>query len=446
MDRKRIITAILYLTLFLTLCFPKAGTKLGALPLYASVILPYCVLLPLLAAAFAKRVKLRSDELTLAILYAAMFSLLVINYLFTGFSMFPSNLGVIAPLSYSLSLVGMIFIFTFHYYPIRETAFKRILLSSIAIIVLYGIIQKLFGETRTIIPGLTFNYSEALAVLNAPSHFWGKHNLSPRLDLLKLSSTYQNGIVFGVSFIMISWFAFHYILKIRKPFSIPVFFLSLGLYTAICFLTYSGSIYVGCLLSLVFYYVYALRRILLSGHLNRRLLIGLMTAVPAVLIVLSLTLLSVLPGLQGIRDAINKLLLRRDLLGNERIGMFTDYIRYLVDNRLWFQFLFGSLFDAGRAGGAYEITLAAVFANSGILFTGFFVYTVFRLLRKLKLEIYNIGLFTYLAVSFIDGAYWLPPTAVVFWTLASASLYLMNGASQNRRIAAAQNQSARAET
>jgi hypothetical protein len=413
------LACLLAAFLFLNMAFPKAGTKIGNFPIYLSVIVSYLAVLPVLLARTTRKWNEKTEISIYLYLLAVVLTLAadLLFFLITGNLAKP---GTDFLLAYYLSLGSILFVLVFSYYTPEQARLKEAVILSFAIITLYGFIQKLFGDVRVIVPGLTMNYSDFVHLPN----WWDKSNYVVALHYIKLSSTYQNGNLFGVNYILISWFALYFLDRAKTPLRRAAFYLSLAAYSVICLLTFSGTVFIGLFMTLLLYYVYRLAQTWRGQEKNRLPKLMAAIVVPVLVLAAAVLALNLVPQLSYIKDALFNRLLNRDFIGNERIKYFLPYLQYLWDNKLVFQFLFGSILDAKRLGGSYEITLAAVFFNSGILFAGIFAYAVYRIARKWKFEIFSIGLFTYLLLSFIDGAFWLPPTPVVFFTLAGAGIYL----------------------
>lgn len=72
-----------------------------------------------------------------------------------------------------------------------------IIVSTIAVC-FYGLLQKFFGHYRVMIPGITISYADSLIpnVFSFKSNSWG--------SLLKITSTFQNGNIFGTFLTMVT--------------------------------------------------------------------------------------------------------------------------------------------------------------------------------------------------------------------------------------------------
>ncbi len=437
------VELIILLFLFFNFALPKAGTKIEGFPLYISLFLSFFIILPLILFHYIKIIKNKEEKISL-IYSAILIIILFIEILFYKPDSIDANLIINYYLPFIVSLISIFFIFLAKYYPLKSNQFRNVIIVSFAIISIYGIVQKVFGDFKTIIPGITFNYSEAVTI---DLSMLDKNNIVDTLQYYKLSSTYQNGNLFGVNYIMISWFAFYFLksnfqksnLQSYKSFRMHIFFyISMITYICVCLLTGSATVYIGMFTSLVLLYFNSTYEISFSAGKKRSNQLLLLIIIPSIIIAGLIIVLNFFPEL---RDLINQRLLKRNLLANDRIKYLLLYLHYLWDNKLIFQFLFGTLFDAKRVGFAYEITLASVFLNFGLIFTVFFVYYIFNFIKKLKLTVYNIGIFSYILVSFLDGGFWLPPTPISFFTLLGFSYYLMPDIDRGQPEIFAKNQS-----
>ncbi len=201
-----------------------------------------------------------------------------------------------------------------------------------------------------------------------------------------------------------------------------LYYLSLILYSIICLLTASGTVIIGMFFSLFLLYCLNLRDIYVSKDAKKVRKLILYIAAPIIVILCFIIFINIVPFFKGL---LNERLLNRNLINNERIVFISNYLNYLWSEKSLFKFLFGSFFQNPINTSGYEITIAHIFINSGILFALFFIFYMITFIKKLKFSIYNIGIFSYLAASFIDGGFWLPPTPFSFFILLGFSLYLL---------------------
>ena len=176
-----------------------------------------------------------------------------------------------------------------------------------------------------------------------------------------------------------------------------------------------------CLLGTLFYLVLLSIRLLRDKHfsINKMIIVFLVLCLGAGVIY------------KVVSSRLNTNLLAR-LLGSMNIDVFlsgsgrTDnalrYFKWSIDN-LWSVFVGG--IGASYEGGGYEMTYVAIFVFGGLIGLALFLYPIIRVQKK-AINTYRVtgnnmalgvfeGLSVYLLTAFIEGAFWLPPTAINFW-------------------------------
>jgi hypothetical protein len=178
----------------------------------------------------------------------------------------------------------------------------------------------------------------------------------------------------------------------------------------------------GLFASLILFFILTIIEIKNSETNKKGLKIAALVAAPVFLLLAAILAFS---DIKIFHAMIESKLIGRNLLANERIWFFMNYLQYIAGQNGLFHFLFGCFFTNPQNTGGYEITVLYILANSGIIFTLIFVCFIFLFVKRLKFSIFNIGIFSYLAVSFIDGGFWLNPTSFSFFTLLGVSLYIL---------------------
>lgn len=183
--------------LFVTIVFPKAGDKVAGIPLtFANLF--FGVLL-LWAVPVMLKAKLTIFEKGY-LFY--MLAVLVIPWLIFAGS--PGTFAkIVLPLFVPMAVYYWVNPLTRTFID-RDRAYQVIKLIAIAniTIILYGLAQKIFGHYQTMIPGLTMSYTDA----KTPEIFYLKKNLVLIGDAgwYKVTSTYQNGNLFGAALVMLT--------------------------------------------------------------------------------------------------------------------------------------------------------------------------------------------------------------------------------------------------
>ncbi|MGA2141001.1 MAG: hypothetical protein ABSG94_01135 [Brevinematales bacterium] len=407
--------------MFMNFVLPKAGTKIDNIPVYISVLLSILVFIPFTFCLTVRHFRER-DERSALVYYASFLLFFLLGLIIQGHFAFTANVFY-SYFPYFIALSSVFLIFTAKYIEIKPSQIKFLILCSFYLLTIYGLIQKIFGDFNTLIPGITYNYSDAIKLNpHAGLEVWGKSNYVIPLHYLKLSSTYQNGNLFGVNYIMISWFAFYFLRSLRGLSGRLLYYSSILLYIVICFLTASETVYMGLFASLILFFILTIIEIKNSETNKKGLKIAALAAAPVFLLLAAVLAFS---DIKIFHAMIESKLIGRNLLANERIWFFMNYMQYIAGQNGLFHFLFGCFFTNPQNTGGYEITFLYILANSGIIFTLIFVCFIFLFVKRLKFSIFNIGIFSYLAVSFIDGGFWLNPTAFSFFTLLGVSLYIL---------------------
>ncbi len=415
-------TVITILYLFFNLALPKAGTKIGYLPLYVSLIITLCVVFPVILHNFIKYFRAKQERVLAVYLFSFIFVWII------DFTVYPKpanfNYIITDQLPFFFGIISAFFFLFPKYIPVKLKLFRNIILVCFFLVTIYGFIQKIFGDIRTLIPGITYNYAETIRFKdNNSPNIWAKHNYIESNGWLKLASTYQNGNLFGVNYLMMAWFALYFLSLNKKILSRILFYLSFAAFLAICIMTASSTVYIGLLFSLLLYYIYLIIQIYKSDEKRKALKIFFFISIPVILVI---GLFIIMNSSRNMQILLNQKLLQRNFLGDNRVTIFYSYCRYLWENKLIYKFLFGSYFITPSGMGAYEIVPANIFVNFGILFTGVFVFFIWYIMKNLKFTIYNIGLFTYILASFMDGGFWLPPTPFNFFSLIGFSYFVLS--------------------
>lgn len=383
--------------LLFSFVFPKAGTKLnGIIPLYISTIMAI-LYFPFLLIQVLKRFKKPMEIGYILILISLLMSILV-NIIRGDFSFTAIDF------SFIVSIFFLIYYFFVDYSKINIFLILNIIKYGVIFLIIYSILQKVFGEYNVVLPGLTADYYDA----SIPDFLAKKDNMIWGLNYLKLVGTYQNGNLFGANFILLFWF-FFYQLKSKITKNISLIF-----YILISFATASTTIIMGCIVSLILLLVINRDRISFQ-----QLIIFFMFFIISVIL-----FLYIYYSYELIFNLINDRFLERDYSsGGGRIVPLFNYLYYLYHNQDILSIFFGSIF-LDTKGGAYEMLFPAIFFKFGLF--GLITVIIFLILvyKRIKLRVYSIGLYSYLFYSLSDGAFWLPPTSINYAILLGLAAYL----------------------
>ena len=184
--------------LALSFIIPRAGTKISGIPVTAASVL-FGFLLIWWAARMMRQHRLPTtslENLYVVYLLVAMPLVWLINLRGEWFGAFSLVIPEFVP-----------FAIYFWMFPLTRTLvdqeekvgqlIKLVLVSTI-LICLYGLAQKFWGHYNTMMPGITISYTDSLIpnVYATKSNSWG--------PLLKITSTFQNGNIFGTFLTMVT--------------------------------------------------------------------------------------------------------------------------------------------------------------------------------------------------------------------------------------------------
>lgn len=379
--------------LFITFALPKAGAKLGGFPLYVSLISSLYFMVSGLLYVF----KIKKEFFFILLPVFLVLVMFLFNQLsFTGNEYYGGGyLGSTSVIAYITSF----FSFLCYYGALKiknPEKWKSNLLFIFYILVTYAIAQKVFGDYKVTIPGVTANYQDAMT----PDFLAGKNNMIWGIGYLKATSTYQNGNLFGANLLLIGFAVISNYIVDRKRTVIPI-----SLLCIVVLLTASVSIYLGLIAGLLWMFFKSKNR---SGRSVIIFMFGVL--------ILSIILFSLFITDNVFSEIIRERLFNRDLSqGSGRIEKINEYLE-VVSNNFWV-LINGMLFYDRKFDEIYEVLPAAVLQIFGLPMLIF--YMVF-LIAKLKLIFrspYILPFVAYFTASLSDGAYWLPPTATNLFIL-----------------------------
>lgn len=283
------------------------------------------------------------------------------------------------------------------------------------VVMIYAIIQFIFGIGKTALPGITVNYTD---YIRAPNSWW-LEKANGFSDGSKIFSTYQNGNIFGLTLLLLFPISYRSDSKYNR--------LKLFLFIVCCFLSGSRSAIIGCILYLII--VVARKRKIT----RKTFVLGLAFIAAAIPVFVKIMTMERNSGLLG--RIGNSLDWNVFMGGSGRTASVLAYFSWLFKKFRPFAFLFGA-YGSDYSGGAYEMTYICVFVLGGIIGLLLFVYPVFNIVLKIKRKLLTNddeklrgvyeGIILYFLIAFIEGAYWLPPTALNVWSVISLAQVMMN--------------------
>lgn len=400
------ISRLLIIAIIIDIMIPKAGIKVSGVPITLGSLL----FIFLIAQMFFKM--LRTGKI---IIYNP--GEIIISFIYWSFILLG---GMILSSDYStsrssllidyISLAGFSFIYLLLQIKIIDRVQIEFIVKKIEIciiiVLLYAILQYIFGIRATAIPGITVNYSDYIA--NPNSWWWGKANRVGNITT-KIVSTYQNGNVLGANILMI----FPVILD-RPRKQIWKKYLYLLLLMICVFFSGSRTAFFG----LTFYLILLLAQYAKRKKFRKRTVFYFFLFIVAVMIIIFIIVLQR-------NDYYNRLIKAFNwnsiLQATGRTDNLIDYLIWLFTKGNFFNLFFGST-GITHDGGAYEMVFGRVFVRGGLLGLLLFVLPWIKTLQRLyqyqndwlATGLFN-GLLVYMFVACVDGAFWLVPAATNYW-------------------------------
>ncbi|GGI51458.1 hypothetical protein GCM10011425_26700 [Mucilaginibacter galii] len=260
--------------------------------------------------------------------------------------------------------------------------YDKVFLWCLRFVIVFGLalfVQKILTGKILEIPYLTVNIADY-------GHIDEKFNL--RGDLMKLTSTYNNGNIYGVCMLLLTPF---YIAKEPKKIFKILFFAALAL-------TLSRTVWIGMIIFLLLIIIKNLKNI--KGYITLGLtVIGVILIVPLLLKFMNLDL---------------------NFLTDKDLGGRAHQLS-ILDNF--------TLFSAAKFQGITEIVYASMLTNFGLVGLILFVIyilspliTLYRYPQNRRLDNTHWGILIYVIICASDGAMLLIPVMAFFWFLSSYTL------------------------
>lgn len=400
--KSNLLFNIFLITIFFNICFPKAGIKVKGIPLtVGNICLGILIISFILKTLINNKLKLNKTS------YILLFSS---GYFLTRFLivLFSSKNNFIDIFQYIIPLViyPIIFIIGVNIIDTKEKLEKilKIIVWGFFFIATYGLLQYILGIDTIAIPGITVNWSD----YSEFGTYWYLRKNNGVSEYSKIFSTYQNGNLLGVNLILIYPIVYEY-LSINKKIKMRI--ISLIMFILVIFLTLSRSCWLGLVIFILSRIVlYKPRRIIecfnkiLSIMLLLVGMIIMLKAFPSVLSRLTNT------GLMGLISM------------SGRSEGFINIIMSTIENNSIIPIIIGPYGLYNYYGIAYEMTILAVWKVGGIIGVALWMWSIFINLRKISYKnkvscAAKLGVIIWFIVALIEGAFWLPPTAINLWSV-----------------------------
>jgi hypothetical protein len=384
---------ILLLTVALHVAFPKAGIKLGSVPVTAAdatFALLLAASLWFYLSGTAKKLLPAERRCATYLGLAILFFTVRIGINLASRGVIPDDAGTIA----AMCIYPLVFFVILKSGEVQAGVLYRVITFSVVIVLCYGFVQKVIGDA-SVIPGLTANWDDA----QLPGFLLDKNNLLNEYGDIKLTSTYQNGNLLGINLLLL----------LPLGVALQRRWLKIGLVAAASLalaLTASRAAWVG-------YSVLAFAAIFLfvRGWFKRIAIIAVLLAAAWGFVLFSSL------GTERITESDNVLQLAGRLIPAQQLVQEASGANVA---RLAFG-LHSEMVDA------YEMFYLAVFEVFGFaglaLWAAPVCFSVCRFWRYRSDPICGailagIGAWTVAAIA--EGAFWLPPTAFNFWLVIAA--------------------------
>jgi hypothetical protein len=294
----------------------------------------------------------------------------------------------------------------------------QILIVGVTVVLLYGVLQRVFGENALLVPGLTANATDA----RVPGFLFFKYNtIDPQLQTLKLTSTYQNGNILGINLLLL----FPIAAAAVRRWTLRIPLIGLGLFA----LEECGSraVWVGAVTLGLVATLFFVRRLIHKVFVG----VGLTAAVVAFLFFVPIVRTRTIEAGMGKMTDLGGRVDPAAILIEESLRD-VNVVAFLVgpDDRTVRSI-------EAQGGGAYDMLYLALFQISGVIgalvWLAPIVWSIWSMSKARSDPLVKatfIGLISYLVAAIAEGAFWFPPTAFNLWMLMAIGWLRME---QNRR-------------
>ena len=396
---------LLLITVFVNVAFPKAGIKLGGIPLtVGNVFLILTILVWITYVLYRKGFRFSKAEVLVVVSCMYWASRLLIAVC-GGRIAFGEWAGYFVP-----TVVYPFTFLVFNYFIIDKKQLDlicKMLFWASIIVYVFGFLQAIFGIDRFSIPGLTVNLTD---YLSSDNWYAEKYNgVQEGVDYAKTVSTYQNGNLLGVNIMLFGPLVYENIQDSRKR------HFYLLIFAMFCLLTGSKTCWVG-----LFIYLCFKGAPILNKKVTKRKTIMLIGLVMLLLPVAAVIFFSMFPQvIQRFQDSFT-LKNIDDLSG--RSDSMNALIDFFVHKTEWL--LVGPYGLTKYWGSSYEMTYFCMLMIGGLFGVFAFVVPIFYVLfkyifryrkeNKVLVGIFD-GVLVYMIMAYVEGAFWLPPTAINIW-------------------------------
>lgn len=394
---------LLLMTIFFNIWFPKAGIKVAGIPLTVGNVF---LAITFICWSYKKIVEghVTVHKIGYSIMILMVFSL--VKYVVIGDIL--SNIGYVIP----LVIYPLIFFIAYDLIDNKqkEQRIINVICFGFFFISIYALLQYILGIEKVCIPGITVNLSDYIKY--GSKWYLQKNNNNAGVGT-KIISTFQNGNLYGVNTLLIFPIVYQFFKEKNKN---SIMYISLILFVICVFLSLSRACWVGIILFMLF-------GIFLENEKTQK---SFYRKIVMIFLCFMLVIFSFkyFPTIATRLSSMDK----SDIISmSGRTEGLQDVVKNFNEYKYAFIWLIGSKGFIERVGLAYEMTPLAMLVQIGLigllLFYGI-LYNVWKSMDK-KMWLQNaikLSIFIWVVVGCIEGAFWLPPTALNIFLLLAIGL------------------------
>lgn len=404
---------MMLLTVFFNIWFPKAGIKIGEIPLTVGNVV-FAVTFFLWIYEKIKCKKFRSYRICSIILIGIAYFILKYTVVFGTQGTIIGSIGFIIPL----------IIYPLVFFIISDVIDDKQKMESIIKCIIYGffflsiysILQYIIGIEKCCIPGVTVNYSD----YSNWGRLWYMHKSNGIVvESTKIVSTYQNGNLYGINTLLIYPIVYNYYKNRNRK----LLATSLILFVVCVFLSLSRACWLGIVLFIFMEIIMENQKTINS--IFRKIFTIIMCFVVIFLVFKYVPSIAERFTNTDKDDWIS--------MSGRTEGMQAVVKTVNESNSVW-ALLIGPYGVSEYEGLAYEMFPLSVFVQTGIIGLVILYGTFIRVVAVMNK--YNFiqksirrAIIIWLIVGIIECGYWLPPTAINLFVMIGigyASKYIDN--------------------
>ena len=394
--KKDLLFNIILLTVFFNIWFPKAGIKIGEIPLTVGNVF-FALAFVVWIYTKIKTKKIYSFKIGSVIILGILYFVFKYIIVYAVNGTIKGSIGFIIP----LIIYPIIFFIISDYVDTQEKMDKivKLIVYGFFFLSAYSIIQYIVGIEGCCIPGLTVNYSDYLKY--GSTWYMVKSN-GTVAESTKIVSTYQNGNLYGVNTLLIYLLIYNYLKNKKSKALMP----SLILFIVCVFLSLSRACWLGIIL-------FIFMEILLENEKTMKSMYRKIFTVMMCLIMIIL----VFKYVPSIANRFFKTDMDDWVSMSGRTEGLQAVIKSVSESDTVIGLIIGPYGVSNYSGLAYEMFPLSVFVQTGIIGMIMLYYLFFKAVREMNKNNYiqkavRRAVIIWLIVGIIECGYWLPPAAL----------------------------------